>query len=376
MADRGRAALLAGAGTAAALAAARAWRSPPAGFARMGGSSVAAPDAAAWVSDFLNAAYYRRTPELRDVDDLRLALCVLTTRWHRLGHRRLRLPAGAAFHRAFARQRFLDAARSPRGTLQRDQLLQGAAALLGPWFPDAYRDDTRRGWGIAFETEDEKAAYRPEDRLRKAALGPLSPPEAPEREQTWHSYPAVAVPSGERALAALVRPETWPDYGTEVGRFTPVRSRALEDQTFEIEVAAGTQAGRPVFTRGYVTITRLVTAAHEAVIDAYVSELNDGLARFGRDEPPAVPDGARTIAAFDLTTHEGHFMGRGRNRLLLYEHDGRAYLRAAGTWDPMPWHVEQAYARAGRDAQHEFWGEGEREARSMLHQIALRTGGG
>ena len=39
----------------------RAWRSSPADFARMSGSSVAAPDAAPWITDFLNAAYYRRS---------------------------------------------------------------------------------------------------------------------------------------------------------------------------------------------------------------------------------------------------------------------------------------------------------------------------
>lgn len=49
-----------------------------------------------------------------------------------------------------------------------------------------------------------------------------------------------------------------------------------------------------------------------------------------------------------------------------------AYLRAAGTWDPMPWHVNQAYRVAGRAAQHAFWGEGNVVRLSMLHQLALR----
>ena len=65
-------------------------------------------------------------------------------------------------------------------------------------------------------------------------------------------------------------------------------------------------------------------------------------------------------------------MGRSKNRLLLYEQDGTAYLRAAGTWDDMPLHLEQVYRRAGKDAQHAFWGAG-RPEESMLHQIALRT---
>ena len=86
-----------------------------------------------------------------------------------------------------------------------------------------------------------------------------------------------------------------------------------------------------------------------------------------------MPVGGEPLLAFDLTTHEGHFMGRGRNRLLLFEQGGRAFVRAAGTWDPMPWHLEQAYRRAGRDAQHAFWGQGAIEAQSMLHQLADRV---
>ena len=84
-----------------------------------------------------------------------------------------------------------------------------------------------------------------------------------------------------------------------------------------------------------------------------------------------MPDGATPVAAFDLTTHEGHFMGRGLNRLVLFEQDGQAVVRAAGTWDPMPWHLDQAYRRAGRDAQHAFWGQGDDPRHSMLHQVAL-----
>ncbi len=72
-------------------------------------------------------------------------------------------------------------------------------------------------------------------------------------------------------------------------------------------------------------------------------------------------------------------MGAGHNRLLLYVHDDQAWVRAAGTWDPMAWHVDKAYAVAGRDAQHAFWGQvvsgdasPERVERlSMLHQLAL-----
>ncbi len=340
----------------------------------MSGSSIAAPDAAGWITDFLNAAYYRREPARRDVDDLRLASAIVTTRWHRLGHRRLRLGDAAAFHAAFGRGRFVDGARSARGTLERGQLLEGAGRLLGPWFADAYADPERRGWGVVFESPQERSGYDPEVRLRLARLDSPTPPGAPGDEQTWHTYPPVEMPSSDAVIAALSRPETWPDYASAVGRFTPLRAGGLAGQTFEIEVVAGAARGRPVFTRGYVTITTLVSRQDPDGLRRYIDELNDGLARFGRDEPPAVGEGADPVLAFDLTTHEGHFMGRSKNRLVLFEQQGRAFVRAAGTWDPMPWHIDQAYRRAGHDAQHAFWGQGADPEESMLHQIALRLG--
>jgi hypothetical protein len=347
---------------------AKAWG--PLRFARMTGSSLAARDAAPWITDFLNAAYYRRPVDERDLDDLRLAFAVLTTFWLRKEpQRRLRITDLPAFHRGFGTHRFATE-RSGRGVLSREELLEGASRLLGDWFPEAYADDARRGWGIAFPTADERAAYDPARRMALARLGRLSPESAPPERQTWHTYPAVEMPSATSVVAALTRPETWPDYASEIGRFTPLRAGGLSGQTFEIEVAAGTASGRPIFTRGYVTITRLVTREDRGALEAYVAELNDGLARFGREEPPAVPPGADPVLAFDLTTHEGHFMGRARNRLVLYERDGAAYLRAAGTWDPMPWHLDQAYRRIGEQAQHAFWGA-ERAQESMLQQIAL-----
>jgi hypothetical protein len=121
-------------------------------------------------------------------------------------------------------------------------------------------------------------------------------------------------------------------------------------------------------------ITTLVSGADPAALTRYIDELNDGLARFGRDEPPALPSGAEPVLAFDLTTPEGHFMGRSKNRLVLFEEQGRSYVRAAGTWDPMPWHIDQSYRRAGRDAQHAFWGQGADPGESMLDEIALRLG--
>ncbi len=342
-------------------------------FARMAGSSIAARDAAPWVTDFLNAAYYRRPVEDREVDDLRLAFCVLTTYWYRKpAHGRLHVSDLRAFHRAFGKQRFASGD-SRRGTLSRTELFDGVERLLGGWFPAAYEDDSRRGWGIAFETTEDRAAYDPECRMKVARLGKLTPESAPPSAQTWHTYPPVRMPSAQVVIDALTVPETWPDYASEIGRFTPLRSGGLDGQTFEIDVAAGTGSGRPVFTRGYVTITKLVTPDDPEALQAWVAALEDGLERFGVDEPRAVPqDGGQALVGFDLTTHEGHFMGSGHNRLLLYTVDGQAWVRAAGTWDPMPWPLEQSYRIAGRDAQHAFWGQGDVVAKSMLHQLALR----
>jgi hypothetical protein len=342
-------------------------------FARMTGSSICGPDAAPWVTDFLNAAYYRRPTDERDVDDLRLAFSVLTTYWYRkAGRKRLHASDLVAFHRAFGGHRF-DTSQSARGNLSRAQLEAGASALIGDWFSDAYADDARRGWGIAFQTPEDRLAYDPDVRLRLARLGPLTPESAPPEEQVWHTYPAVQMPSAEGVIAALTAPETWPDYGTEIGRFTPLRRGGLDGQTFEIEVAAGTGAGWPMFTRGYVTVTRLVTPEDPVALRGYFDELEQGMRSYGHEEPLILPYAATPLVGFDLTTHAGHFMGSGHNRLVLYSHDGKPWVRAAGTWDPMPWHIDQAYRVAGREAQHAFWGQGNIVAQSLLHQLALHV---
>ena len=359
---------------ATAALARRAWRSSPLAVARMGGTSITAPDAVGWVTDFLNAAYYARRPELRDVGDLRLAFAILTTRWHAHGHHRLHAHDVLAFHRAFFRERILDSAHTPRGTLDREQLLTGAARLIGDWFPAAYEDDERRAHGIVFQTAAAREAYKPEYRLRHAKLGELTPPARDRKEQVWHTYKPVAIASPQRTLAALARAETWPDYGSDLGRFTAVRSTpGLAGQTFEIEIISALSPRTPAILRGYVTVTRFFTREHDPVeLERYASRLSELMVRYGRDEPPAYPPGCTPLAVICLDTHAGHFMGRGRNRLLAYELDGQAYLRAAGTWDDMPVTLEQAYRSQGRKAQQAFWGD-ERPESSMLQQIALST---
>ena len=244
---------------AAGAAARRAWRSSPLTVARMSGTSITAPDAVGWVTDFLNAAYYARLPEVRAVEDLRVAFAILTTRWHQRGHHRLHAHDVLAFHRAFFRERIVDSADTPRGTLDREQLFTGAARLIGPWFREAYHDDARREHGIVFETTSARDAYKPEYRLRHAKLGELTPPAHDRKHQVWHTYEPVPIASASRTLAALARPQTWPDYGSDLGRFTAMRSGGLAGQTFEIEIISALSPRTPAILRGYVSVTRFFT---------------------------------------------------------------------------------------------------------------------
>ena len=123
----------------------------PLRFARMAGSSIAARDAAIWVTDFLNAAYYRRPAAERDVDDLRLAFAILTTYWYR---RRV-TPAPA---RRPTCGRFTGVRHAGASTpgLRRGGCSAGSSCSTAPrscsatGSPYAYADDARRGWGIAF----------------------------------------------------------------------------------------------------------------------------------------------------------------------------------------------------------------------------------
>lgn len=365
---------LALAGVAGGLAARRLSRSTHVQLARMGGTTIAAPSAAGWATDFLNAAYFRRPRDSRHVDALRLAFDILTTRWHQLG-RRLTARDVAAFHRAFGVNRFArrhDGA--PRGTLDHAQLLEGAAALLGEWFP-AHRDDPAlRGWGVVFPDAASKAAYRPEARLGAAQLGAITSPGQARAGQTWHTYPPVRAGDVDAVLALLSAPERWPEFGTELGRFTPVRAGGLAHQTFEIEVLGEPLGPAPLLLRAYVTVTAVHTWADRAALQAWCDDVAAGLARWGEDEPPPLPARATPVAGLELTTHAGHFLGTARNRLLLYRDDDSAWLRAVGSWDPMDWQRQTLYRRMGRYAQHAFWGMGLPEE-SMLHQIAAVAAG-
>lgn len=335
---------------------------------RMPGSSILAPDAALWTSDLLAAAYYARPDGARDVDDLRLAHGILATRWASTG-RRVGVRDLPAVHRAFGGLRL--ARRGGRfGTLDGAALRQGGARLLGPWFPAAWDDPERRAYGIAFATARDRETFVPEDRLEHAALQRLTPPRRDPAEQDWHAYPATELPDVPAALALLTAPWRWPDFASELGRFTPLRSGGIEGQTFEIEVALDAVPRIPAWTRGYVTARRVLLAGHDPGPEAYVGALDP--AWLGA---PAVPVGARVLAVLELVTHAGHFLGRAISRLLVYEADGRGWVRDIGSWDPLGPLAGAGYRLSGRRAQHLFWGT-DRPAASMLAQLARVAGRG
>ena len=334
--------------------------SGPLGFARMAGSSIAAPGAAAWVTDFLNAAYFARPAASRDVADLRLAHGILTTRWAGHPHRRLGVRDVGAFHRAFGARRLRDG-----GLMDRDAMLESASALLGDWFAEAWADDNRRAHGIAFPTASERRAFDPAWRARHAAVGALTPPAAAQAERHWTTYEPVALPGAQAALAFLREPARWPDMGSASGRFTALRGGGLKDNTFEIEVHAEALPRVGVAGRGYVTCTGLYTQTRE---------LGRAVAAIAAHVAGALPDDGRALALVELTAHAGHFMGRAISNLLVFEAGGGAFIRDVGTWDPLPAHLAAPYAMAGRAAQKAFW-EPDPPEHSMLAQLALVSAG-
>ena len=322
-------------------------------FVRMTGSTIAAPEAAVWVTDFLNAAYYARPAAERSPADLRLAHGLLTTRWWRQGARRLRATDVVAFHRAFGAAR-LSPSRGGFGRLDREALLAGSASLIGDWFAEAWADPARRAHGIAFESKAERVGFDPSVRALDAALGATTPPLQDAAGQRWSTYPSVALPDARAALELLLDPARWPDIGSAGGRFTALAPGGLEGQTFEIDLVLEAIPRAPLATRGYVTCTALHTGADAA----------RALAALPVDpELPGTP-----LALVELTTHEGHALGRAVSRLALSD----VAICDIGAWDPLTGALRAAYAAGGHDAQAAFWGPQDPD-RSMLVQLARTT---
>jgi hypothetical protein len=228
---------------------------------------------------------------------------------------------------------------------------------------------TLREEGRGIETAAERENYQPEIRLHNARLGSLSPPAAALPGQTWHTYPPVPIPGVDDLVSVLEATDTWSHFPTDVGRFTALRSGPLQGQTFEIEVIAELARHAPMLTRGYVTVTPVLDRSKPDALREQLAAMSANLATMPGDEPALLPPGARPTHVIELTTHTGHFLGRARNYLVLFEADDHAHVRTVGNWHPMPWYARLSYAYMGADAQRTFWGL-ESPQHSMLRQFA------
>ena len=318
-------------------------------FARMPGSSIAAPGAMGWVTDFLNAAFYARAREERSVGELRLAVGILTTAWERAGRRpglatsaasRWPTPACACAEASgWTRRRSwsVPSACSVRGFPRRGRIPPGGATAS---------PSRRRSWR---STSSPAAAWR----TRRSAR---SLPPSPPRPAGSVRLPARgAAPPGARAgpaqrpgALAGHRLRRWPVHGAA--------TRRARGADFEIEVALEPVPRAPVFTRGYVSATA-VWEVGDPVLEASVAALEE------LTGGPILPEGGRP-----LLHHVAHPCGplpRSRDlHLVLGEHPGGGgWVLDVGAWDPLPLPQAAAYRAGGREAQHAFWGPGDPELR-------------
>ena len=153
------------------------------------------------------------------MDDVRLAFTILTTAWHRHGAR-LRAGDLADFHRAFGQDRI-------RGTLSREQLLAGADRLFGDDFSAGYADLGRRGWGIVFRDQRGAGRVRPGAAAGgRRAAGAHAPAQAARRPGLAHLRAGAGALGRRWCSTLLAQTRRWPEFASELGRFTAVRDTA------------------------------------------------------------------------------------------------------------------------------------------------------
>ena len=284
-----------------------------------------------------------------------------------------RRSAGVSARRS-GRARFSTTNSAARDARPPTSCSQGAARLLGDWFPEAYADDARRGWGIAFTSPGDRAGYDPGHRMALARLGRLTPERAPRRRADVAHLSGGRDARGGRGRRGAHR-------SRRRGPTTRPRSAASRRCAAAASTGRHSRSRSPPGQKGAARSSRAatsrsracVTAADPAALAAWVEALEDGLARYGVDEPAAVPGrrhGAGRARPDD--PRRATSWARATTGCCSSPTAGTAWVRAAGTWDPMPWPINQAYRIAGRDAQHAFWGQGNLVAKSLLHQLALR----
>ena len=326
--------------------------------------------------------YYRRPEDQRDVDDLRLAFAILTTYWDRHG------PGGSArstpsrFHRAFGARPLPDGHRQraarhagPRAAARRRRAPARRLVPGGLRRPRAPRlghrlRDGRRARGATTR----RAACAPPRSARSRRRRPRR-----RDEQVWHTYAPVAMPSAEGVVAALTRPETWPDYAT---RARPLHAAAagrargpdLRDRGRGRHRAPAAR----VYTRGYVTITRLVTPDDPEALRDWFDDAR------GRPGPlrratsrRAFPEGAD--AARRLRPHDARGPLHGlraqpaRSSTRTTARPWRARRRARGT--RCRGTLDQAYRRAGQRRAARVLGRGRDAALSHAAPARAAAGG-
>ena len=334
----------------------------------MAGSSIAGPDAAGWVTDFLNAAYYARPDSERHVRDLRRRHGIITTRWAtratgRSACRRVRVQPGV---RAAA----LAPGRAALEYMQR--CLKAPRDYSATGLPT--RGSTTRGGLLRDRVRDGRPApdVRPRAAVARRCAGPAHAAAEHRIPTTWATYDPVALPDPDAALELLGAPGRWPDIGCAGGRFTPLRGGGLLGQTFEIEVVAEPAPRSPLFTRGYVTCTTLVPSRPRGRGRARSRHRGAPRSLCRRRAAGREPDLARRRRA--ARARDPHHARRPLPRPGAVPPAGLA--RPGRRLDPrrrslgsLALHLAAAYKAAGRAAQREFWGPGSLE-RSMLAQLA------
>ena len=336
----------------------------PVGFARMAGSSIAGRDAAPWVTDFLNAAYYRRPVEERDVDDLRLAFSVLTTYWYRKDPtRRLRVTDLPAFHRAFGGERFGTRSRAARSTAT--QLLSAAPPRCSATGSPTPTPTTRGAAGASRSRRPRTAtAYDPEQRLKLAKVGQLTPESAPLEEQVWHTYPPVEMPSAE---ARHRRADAARDVAGLRERDRPLHAAARRAGS---RVRRSRSRSPPARDSGRPRVHARLRDDHHArhagrpgrAARRGSTALEDGLARTATTSRARVPEGAR--AGRRLRPHDPPRPLHGQRP----QPPAALHARGPGVGarrrhvGPDAVAPRPAYRSAGSEAQHAFWGAGRRSS--------------
>ena len=333
----------------------------------MTGSSIASRDAAPWITDFLNAAYYRRAVSERKVDDLRLAFAILTTFWYRRrSPRRLRISDVTGVPRRVRRTapgHRADSARAPDAGAVARRCRRAGRRLV----PLRVRRRCPARLGDRVPPSGARR-LRPERRMAVARVGAMPPESGPPEMQTWHTYPPVEMTSVEVAGADSLDPRPGPITRADrssAPRSAPAAARLRRSRSRRPRAPIGSAS----CSIGGTSRSRVGTPDDPQALESYFAEL-----RPGGDTARSVAPRARSRVGFDLARHRACSSGPAADRLILFAAAAPDAGRRRRTSDPMPWHLAQSYRVAGRAAEHAFWGEGDVARLSMLHQLARQIG--